>query len=154
MNDYIGTIRQKIGHDRLLLVGSGVFVHQDGKLLLQRRRDNGNWGDHGGCLELGETPEDTARRELMEETGLTAGKLEFLGVYSGEDFYHTYPNGDQVYFVGVFYLCEDFSGIPLPETDETTDLQWFPLDALPENIMPLARRPLADCLKRLRERQA
>jgi 8-oxo-dGTP pyrophosphatase MutT (NUDIX family) len=152
MNDYIASIRAKIGHDRLLLVGAGVFVHRDGKLLLQRRRDDGSWGDHGGSLEIGETVEDAARRELFEETGLTAGKLTFLGVYSGADFYHTYPNGDQVYLVGHFYLCEDYSGTPVTQTDETTDLQWFALDELPANIMPIIRRPLADCLKLLRSR--
>ncbi|MBE0600792.1 MAG: NUDIX hydrolase [Firmicutes bacterium] len=154
MNDYIASMRAKIGHDRLLLAGAGVFIHQNGKLLLQRRRDDGTWGDHGGCVEIGEAPEDTARRELYEETGLTAGKLEFLGVYSGPDFYHTYPNGDQVYLVGIFYLCDDFSGTPVTQTDETTDLQWFALDALPENIMPVIRRPLADCVARLQERQS
>ncbi|MBN1777313.1 MAG: NUDIX hydrolase [Clostridiales bacterium] len=152
MNDYIASIRAKIGHDRLLLVGAGVFVHRDGRLLLQRRRDDGSWGDHGGCLEIGETPEETARRELYEETGLTAGNLEFLGVYSGKDFYHTYPNGDQVYLVGHFYLCEDFSGTPVAQTDETTDLQWFALDDLPANIMPIVRRPLKDCIKLLKSR--
>ncbi|HPJ03573.1 MAG TPA: NUDIX hydrolase [Candidatus Limiplasma sp.] len=150
MNDYIASMRAKIGHDRLLLVGAGVFVHQNGRLLLQRRRDDDTWGDHGGSLELGETPEDTARRELLEETGLTAGRLEFLGVYSGPDFYHTYPNGDQVYYVGHFFLCEEFTGTPLTQTDETVDLQWFPIDSLPQNIMPIVHRPLADCVARLK----
>ncbi len=152
MNDYISAIRAKIGHDRLMLAGVGVFIHQNGKLLLQRRRDDGSWGDHGGCMEFDETPEDTARRELFEETGLTAGKLEFLGVYSGPDFYHTYPNGDQIYLVGIFYLCEDFSGTPVTQTDETTDLQWFAIDALPDNLSHIIRRPLADCIARLKDR--
>lgn len=153
MNDYIATIRRKIGHDRLLLVGAGVFVHQNGKLLLQRRRDDGCWGDHGGSLELGETPEETARRELLEETGLSAGRLEPLGVYAGPDFYFTYPNGDQVYLVGHFYLCEDFSGALVPQAEELSDLRWFALDALPAPLSRLIRRPLQDCLRLLRERQ-
>jgi 8-oxo-dGTP pyrophosphatase MutT (NUDIX family) len=153
MNDYIAAMRAKIGHDLLLLAGAGVFVHQNGRLLLQRRKDDGTWGDHGGSLEIGETVEQAARRELFEETGLTAGKLEFLGVYSGDDFYHTYPNGDQVYLVGHFYLCEDFSGAPRAQTDETTDLQWFDIDALPDNIMPILHRPLARCLEVLRARR-
>lgn len=152
MNDYIASVRRKIGHDTLLLVGAGVFIHQNGKLLLQRRRDDGTWADHGGCIEIGETLEDTARREMLEETGLTAGKLELIGVFSGPERLHTYPNGDQAYMIGVYYLCEDYSGKPLTQSDETTDLRWFPLDALPENIMPLAREPLRKCLEILRFR--
>jgi ADP-ribose pyrophosphatase YjhB (NUDIX family) len=152
MNDYIPTIRQKIGHDTLLLVGAGVFVHQNGRLLLQRRKDDGTWADHGGCIEIGETLEDTARREMFEETGLTAGKLELIGVYSGPGRLHTYPNGDKAYMVGVYYLCEDFTGTPLAQTDETTDLRWFPLGALPSNIMSLAKEPLRKCLEVLRTR--
>ena len=152
MNDYIPSIRAKIGHDRLLLVGAGVFVHKEGQLLLQRRKDDGTWADHGGCLEIGETLEDTARREMLEETGLRAGKLTMLGVYSGPDRLHTYPNGDKTCVVGVYYLCEDFTGTPLTHTEETSDLRWFPLDALPKHIMPLAQKPLADCLEYLRTR--
>lgn len=152
MNDYISVVRAKIGHDRLLLVGAGVFIHQDGKLLLQRRKDDDTWADHGGCLEIGETLEDTARRETMEETGLTVGKLELIGVFSGPDRMHTYPNGDEAFMVGVYYLCEDFTGTPLSQTDETTDLRWFPVGALPSNIMPLAREPLKRCLEVLNVR--
>jgi len=153
MNDYISTVRAKIGHDRLLLAGAGVFIHRDGKLLLQRRRDDGTWGDHGGSLELGETPEDAARRELLEETGLTAGRLTYLGVYSGADFYQTVPNGDQVYLVGHFYLCEEFTGTPLADPKETTGLKWFALDDLPANLSHIIVRPLRDCVKLLQSRR-
>ncbi len=152
MNDYIESIRQYIGHNPLLIIGSGVFIHQNGKLLLQRRRDDGTWADHGGSLELGETLEDTARREVLEETGLTLHKLDLLGVFSGPDRMHTYPNGDQCYVIGVYYLCEDFSGTLAPQVEEVSDLQWFALDALPDNIMHLAREPLAACLQALRAR--
>lgn len=152
MNDYIDTVRAKIGHDPLMLVGAGVFVHRDGRLLLQRRKDDGTWADHGGCLELGETLEDTARRELAEETGLTAGKLELLGVFSGAERTHVYPNGDQVFMIGVYYLCEDFSGDLRPQAEEVADLRWFPLDSLPADIMPLSKEPLARCLELLRAR--
>jgi 8-oxo-dGTP pyrophosphatase MutT (NUDIX family) len=152
MNDYIETIRRKIGHDLVMICGAAVFVHKGGKILLQRRRDDGTWADHGGCIEIGETPEQAARREMFEETGLAAGKLELLGVYSGPDYLHTYPNGDQAYLVVAYYLCEEFTGTPIRNTEETTDLRWFPIHSLPE---PLARgvlKPLQDCLKLLAAR--
>lgn len=152
MNDYISSVRKYVGHNMLMLAGAGVFVHRDGKLLLQRRKDDNTWGDHGGCIEIGETFEDTARREMWEETGLTPGKLELIGIFSGPDRFHTYPNGDQAYMLGVYYLCEDYTGTPLSRTDETTDLQWFALDALPTPIMNLCQGPLAKCLEILKSR--
>jgi 8-oxo-dGTP pyrophosphatase MutT (NUDIX family) len=152
MNDYIASVRKLIGHTMLLLVGAGVFIHQDGKLLLQRRRDDDNWADHGGCAEIGETVEETARREVLEETGLTAGKLTLIGVFSGPDRVHTYPNGDQTYVIGVYYLCEDFTGTLRPQAEEVTDLQWFDLDHLPDSIMPLCQRPLDTCVAVLKSR--
>lgn len=96
MTDYIKSIRKHIGHERLIVVGASVFIHTDSKLLLQKRKDNGCWADHGGCCELGETVEETAKRELFEETGLTANSLELLGVFSGKELFYTYPNGDMV----------------------------------------------------------
>ena len=155
MTEYIRSMRKYIGHERLLIVGAGVFIHKDGKLLLQKRKDNGCWAaDHGGCCELGETVEETAKRELHEETGLTAHSLELIGIFSGKDLFYTYPNGDMVSNVNIAYLCEDFSGEMITQTDETTDLQWFYLDELPENISPPTIPALKRCVELLRERGA
>ena len=142
MNEYIETIRQKIGHDRLMAVGAGVFVYKDGKVLLQRRKDNLCWGMHGGCVEIGELVEDAAKRELWEETGLIANRLEFLGIFSGEDMLYTYPNGDEIYIVGIDFVCRNFSGELLPDTDETVGLEWFEITHLPDEINPTERKPL------------
>ena len=153
MNGYIETIRRKIGHDRLLICGADVIVHRDGQVLLQCRSDDGTWADHGGCVEIGERVEDAARREMLEETGLTAGTLQLLGVFSGPEYLHTYPNGDQAYFVITVFLCEEFSGTPQFQTNETTDLRWFPLDALPDNLARGMHQPLEACRKVLAARQ-
>ena len=152
MTEYIKSMRKHIGHERLLIVGASVFVHMSGSLLLQKRRDNGCWGDHGGCCELGETVEETAKRELLEETGLIANDLKLLGIFSGKELFYTYPNGDMVSNVNIAYLCEDFTGELLTETTETADLKWFSLDALPENISPPVKPALTRCVEMLRER--
>jgi 8-oxo-dGTP pyrophosphatase MutT (NUDIX family)/GNAT superfamily N-acetyltransferase len=152
MLGYIEGIRQYIGHERLLLVGAGVFIHRDGRLLLQRRKDNGCWGAHGGACELGETVEETARRELLEETGLIAHKLELLGVFSGKELFHTYPNGDMVSNVNVAFLCEDYAGNLLDETDECAEFRWFRLDEMPEDISPPVKPALNRCLEVLKAR--
>lgn len=152
MIEYIKSMRKYIGQETLMLVGAGIFIHRDGKLLLQKRRDNGCWSDHGGCVEIGEKVEDTAKRELFEETGLIAHNIELLGVFSGQDMMYTYPNGDKVYIIGISYLCEDYSGVPLTETEETTDVKWFSIDALPENISPPVVEPLWCCVNVLKQR--
>ena len=64
MNEYIKRIRSFVGHERIILVGTGVFIYQNGKILLQKRRDSGLWADHGGGVEIGETLEETAKREF------------------------------------------------------------------------------------------
>lgn len=142
MSEYIQNIRRKIGHDRLIAVGAGVFVYRQGQVLLQKRKDNHCWGIHGGAVEIGETTEEAAKRELWEETGLIANKLELLGVFSGKDMLYTYPNGDEVYIIGINYVCRDFSGDLLSETDETLGLQWFDIYELPQEINPLDKKPL------------
>ncbi|MBE1442653.1 NUDIX hydrolase [Paenibacillus sp. OAS669] len=139
---YIQNIRKKIGHDRLIAVGAGVFVYKDGKVLLQKRKDNLCWALHGGVVELGEVVEDAAKRELFEETGLVANKLELLGIFSGDDRMYTYPNGDEVYLIGIIYVCNDFSGELLSDTDETLELKWFDIDNLPQEISPPNIKPL------------
>ena len=143
MSDYIKYIREKVGHDRVIMVGAGVFVYKDGKVLLQKRRDNLCWGVHGGCIEMGEKVEDAAKRELYEETGLIANKLELLGVFSGENMMYTYPNGDEVCIIGIDYVCRDFSGDLLPQTDETLELKWFDIADLPKDISPPDVEPMA-----------
>ncbi|MCL2236336.1 MAG: NUDIX hydrolase [Defluviitaleaceae bacterium] len=152
MSEYIKNMRKHVGKQRMLLVGASAIPHKDGKILLQKRKDNGCWGDPGGFAELGETMEEVAKRELFEETGLIAHSLELLGVLSGEEMFYTYPNGDQVANTTISYLCEDFSGELRADMEETTDLQWFAIDDLPENISPPARPVLANCVEVLKKR--
>ena len=145
MSDYIMELRKLVGHRPLLSPGASVIVEDaQGRVLLQLRHDNRCWGYAGGAVEMDEVVEDAARRELYEETGLRAGELTLFGVYSGPESHFYYPNGDEVSYVEIVYLCRDYTGELKPQPDEVDELRWFAADALPENISPSIRRGLLD----------
>ena len=131
--DYIRYLRGMVGHKPVIMVTAGVVIlDSEGELLMQRRADGSGWGLVGGFMELGETVEETARREVFEETGLTVGRLELFGVFSDSERF-TYPNGDQAQVVTVSYLTDDVTGT-LRLSSEGLELRYFALDALPENL--------------------
>jgi len=148
--DYVGELRGLVGHRPLLVVAAGVLVRDiAGGILLQRRTDDGSWGVPGGAMELGETLEQTARRELREETGLTAGELTLLDVYSGPEFFLRYANGDEVYVVGATYHATSVEGEAGADGVEGTELRYFLLTDLPKAMSRYNRRLLDRCRDRL-----
>lgn len=130
-------LRKAVGCRPLLQVGASVIVEDDqGRALLQLRSDSRCWAYHGGSVELDERVEDAARRELLEETGLTAGEMTLLGVFSGPEMHHVYPNGDEVSCVDVVYLCRDYAGTLKCQSGEVEALRFFPADQLPAPLSP------------------
>ena len=143
MSNYIMDLRKIVGHRPLLQVGASVIVEdKQGRILLQLRHDNHCWGYAGGSVELDEVVEDAAKRELYEETGLVANKLELFGVFSGKDTHYVYPNGDEVSNVDIVYICKDYSGDLKCQDDEVDELKFFETEDVPENISPPIRFPL------------
>jgi 8-oxo-dGTP pyrophosphatase MutT (NUDIX family) len=145
---YVSEIRKLVGTRPLILAGAEVLVFDpQGRLLLQRRSDTGDWAIPGGMMEPGESFEETARREVKEETGLEIGDLELLNIYSGSDFYFKYPNGDEVYNVSAAFVTTSYHGYL--ETDaESTSLGFYALDDLPGSLISLNQAVLDDYLKR------
>ena len=143
MSSYILDLRKIVGHRPLLQVGASVIVvDAQGRILLQLRSDNHSWSYAGGSIELDENVEDTARRELFEETGLIAEKLELFGVFSGKELHYVYPNGDEVSNVDIVYLCREYTGTLRCQTGEVDDLRFFSIIEIPENISPPVRKAL------------
>ncbi len=129
---YLSELRAIVGHRPLLSAGATVIVIKDGKILLNLRSDTNTWGIPGGGTELGETLEETAHRELKEETGLSAEKLSLLSVLSGKDYYFEYPNGDMLYSVIALYKAENISGYLEITDGESNALKYFSVTDLPK----------------------
>jgi ADP-ribose pyrophosphatase YjhB (NUDIX family) len=143
--NYLSELRKYVGHSPLLMVGATIFVFDDkNRLLLLKRADNQCWGPPGGAVEPGEVVEEAARRETLEETRLEIGDLSLFGVFSGDDKFYRYPNGDEVHNVTIVYITR----VPDKEihiSQEHTDWKYFRLDELPSAISP----PIVPILNKL-----
>jgi 8-oxo-dGTP pyrophosphatase MutT (NUDIX family) len=138
---YISELRALVGHRPLILVGVHVMVFDEKqRILLQHRTEDNTWDLPGGFMELGETTEETARRELLEETGLEAGNLTLFQIFSGEEYFYIVPNGDQVYSVSPVYVTNDVKGDLKVNSDEAYDFQYFPTGELPGGMLPSVRK--------------
>ena len=132
-------------HEKVILVFAGGCIFDDeGRVLLQRRGDSGKWGFPGGAVELGETPEMAAVRELKEETGLDVEVKHLIGVFTECDM--KYPNGDEAQCICIVYELEAVGGRLQCDGEETIQLSYFPLDRVP----PLFCRQHEEILEKLR----
>ena len=83
MTGYMAEMRKLVGHRTVIQCAASIIcVNKEGRILLGRRSDNHLWGYAGGAVEIDECAEDCAKRELLEEMGLSAEELEFFCVNS------------------------------------------------------------------------
>jgi len=136
MSSYYRGLRDKIGHDLLIIPGvAGVLRDEQGRVLLHRNRD-GDWGLPAGAVEPGEAPAQAITREVLEETGLRARVERILGVVGGSGCRLTYPNGDQVEYVCTVFECSRVGGELLLSGEETSMLRWFAVGSMPRLAFP------------------
>ena len=132
---YISDIRKYVGHMPILTAGVGLLVFNDErKILMQLRSDYNEWGFPGGAMELGESFEDVAKRELKEETNLEADELKLIRVLSGKETYREYPNGDKLYDITAIYVVKKYHNDIIINDDESVKLEWFDINNLPKNM--------------------
>ena len=131
--------------DRNPVPAAGVLLVQAGRVLLVKRRWEpraGDWCLPAGFMEAGETPEQTAVRELQEETGLIAQLTGLFGVYAGFD--DPRVRAVLILYTGLATGGEARAG------DDAIELEWFALDALPDDLAFAShRQALAEFRERL-----
>lgn len=126
MTGYIAEMRKLVGHRTLIQCAASIIcVDEQGRILLGKRSDNKMWGYSGGAVEIDEYVEDCAKRELYEEMGVTAEKLEFFYVNSGPEAHYVYPNGDEVSNFEIIYICRKWHGEPKSLDGEMEELRFF-----------------------------
>jgi 8-oxo-dGTP pyrophosphatase MutT (NUDIX family) len=129
--EFVAGLRAHVGHDLLWLsTAAGVVLDADGRVLLGRRSDTGNWGLPGGIIDPGEEPADAAVREIYEETGVIAVPEALVAVsVSGVV---TYPNGDVVQYLEVLFRCRATGGTARVNDSESVEVSWHAPDDLPD----------------------
>lgn len=145
MDDYLKELRKRTNHMPLVLPHSVVILfNEKNEVLLEERADDGYFDFPGGGIDLKETAEEAAYRELKEETGLLAKKLEFFKLYSGEITHYVYFNGDEIYGVDAVYICREYEGTLTPQLEEVKSLKFYSLDDMPSKMSPRNKQIIID----------
>jgi 8-oxo-dGTP diphosphatase len=121
----------------------GVILH-DGRILLTQKKSGpykDRWGLPGGAIEFGETPEDTLKRELLEETALSPGLLNILTTATFNGEYDQKGEKHKFHHVGIIFRVGDWSERPDLKPEE--EGRWFTLKGIElEQLTPFAKHIL------------
>jgi len=124
------------------------------RILLMRRSDNEHWGLPGGYVEPGESVRSAAEREVREETGYEIEVGRLVGVYSDPRAQVIdYGDGRRVHAINLCFEAVAGAQRELGTPDETLDLGFFAVDALPQPFVPIHAIRVSDAAQRCDETQ-
>jgi len=132
----------KAGKDYIGVGCGALIINDKNEILLLKRADNldtdaGLWTRPGGKVEFHESVEAAVKREVYEETGIKVEIVKFL--QNTDDFYENKTR----HWVTFGYLVKYVSGeVKNMEPHKHTELRWFPIDQLPENLTHFTREAL------------
>jgi ADP-ribose pyrophosphatase YjhB (NUDIX family) len=108
---------------------SAAIFNEEGRILLTRRADNGQWCLPGGAMEPGESAAEACEREVLEETGLHVRVKRLVGVYSHPDQLVVYKDGNKAHIVALHFEAE-VQGGTLGLSNETIDFGYYTKEQL------------------------
>jgi 8-oxo-dGTP pyrophosphatase MutT (NUDIX family) len=121
---------ERIGKEGKIRLGcSAAIIDPEGRILLTRRADNGEWCLPGGGMEPGESAAEACEREVLEETGLKVRVRRLVGVYSHSDQLIVYPDETKFQIVALHFEA-DILGGELVISNETLDFGYFTLQEI------------------------
>ena len=125
------------GHWDQPVVGTGVWIRKNGKVLLGKRighHAKGTWSPPGGMLEMFEEWEDNVRRETMEETGLEIDNIRFVTATN-----NLFPD-EKRHSITLYHVADwKFGEVENLEPHAHERWEWFAWDELPEPLFVAAR---------------
>lgn len=124
-----------------------MVMNEKSEVLLLRRQGkvfaSGQYGLPGGKIEAGETALEGARRETMEEVGIEVKELQLVHVLDRQ-------GSDDTEFYLFCFKAQSWIGAPCnKEPHKCSEIGWFALDSLPENVMPAHRHIIENVSKGL-----
>lgn len=146
MSEYMRRVRQKVGHDLLVMPSVTVIaLDGDGRVLLVKNRESQRWVAPGGSVEPRERPADAAVRETWEETGVKVELVRVLGAYGGPEFEVIYRNGDAVSYVMTVFEARVVGGELRADQIETIEAAFVSQDEFSSlDVAPWLRIVLDD----------
>ncbi|KON67918.1 DNA mismatch repair protein MutT [Peribacillus butanolivorans] len=142
---YCEDIREMIGNSPLIVVRPSVaIINNKGEILLNRY-SGATRGIPGRILQLNESVEESIKRNVQDDLGLTINSLQLFGVYSGLELYMKPEDGeDEYHIVAIGYLCTDYKGEVTPDENQEIEAEFFKLEQLPEETAPFIKNKLVE----------
>lgn len=146
MSPYVRRLRDAVGNDLLLLPSVTVLPRDaDDRLLLVRQADHGRWGLLGGAMDPGESPAESAVREVREEIGVDVVLGPIIGVLSGPKYEIEYDDGDRNAYVTIVFGPCRLDGEIVPDGEEVLEARWFsPAELSTADLHPFSRAALEE----------
>lgn len=132
----------------MIIIGLGVIIQNDEGKVLFGKRKNIHSPYHsipGGKLDNGETFEEGAKREILEETGIVLNEVKVIGVTNNLETYKE----DNLHTISIVLFCNDFSGEPeVLEPDKCDGWDWFDPKNPPTPHTDFSRMSIEDWLNK------
>jgi len=139
-------------NEKIPRIGIGVFVFKNGKFIMGCRKSahgKGTWSVPGGHLEFGETIEQGAAREVLEETGVYIENLKIVGVTN--DLFKS----ENKHYITVWVTSDWKAGeITIIEPDKFIMQDWYDFKSLPKNLfLPWVELQKSDFYKKIKTKR-